>query len=204
MDLPKTVHPSRLSPHYITGYVWPVLLSIGVAVTVYLASPYLGFLPFPRYYLYLIALTPFVKIVWVEENRKYHEYEFRSDRVLVREGVKGVETIEQEDVPYEEITEVSSRTPPYELLAKVGDLEIHMAGTDKAVEILGIKHPERYEELMMESGKSGENGFEGGIREEMRELERRYEEGEIGRTEYERRYYYLKGRLDAEDEKNGG
>lgn len=191
MELPKTVNPSPLSPHYIKSYVWPPLLAVGIAVGVVAAAPALRFLPFSPYYLLVLALLPLLRLGQVEMERRSHEYEFHSDRVVIREGI---ETVEAEDVLYEKVTDVHSVTPPYEESVDVGDLDISVAGRDKTFSIIGIKHPDRYEDLIM--GRGGRDAVEE-VRAELEQLEERYEDGDIGRAEYEQRYYYLQGKLDA-------
>lgn len=204
MDLPRTVHPSRLSPHFVGGYAVGLAGALLVAGLVFYATAAydLSPLPFDPAYLYGLALLPLVFAARAEARVHEHEYEFHGDRVLVREGHR---TIEQEDVPYSKITDVSSVTPPYEDMVDVGDLEIHIAGAEKAVDILGVRHPDRYEDLMLGRERAETGGSDSGaaaasadaVRRRMRDLERQYDRGEIGRAEYERNYYYLQGKLDA-------
>lgn len=206
MDLPKTVHPSRLSPNFVGGYAIGLFGALLVAGLVfYVTATYdLSVLPFDPVYLYAVALLPLVFAARSEARVHEHEYEFHGDRVLVREGHQ---TIEQEDVPYSKITDVSSVTPPYEEMVDVGDLEIHIAGADKTVDILGVRHPDRYEDLMLGRTDAGSRAAQDErsapatsadtVRQRMRDLERQYDRGEIGRAEYERNYYYLQGKLDA-------
>ncbi|MFB6295002.1 MAG: gas vesicle protein GvpG, partial [Candidatus Nanohaloarchaea archaeon] len=150
--------------------------------------------------VYLLVLTfPFIgKAVKRELQRRHYEYIFKPERVIVRENVKMTGTIEQEDAPYEEITDISSESPPWEQLVDVGDLHIHLTGRDHPVDILGLRHPDRYEDLMLgrESAEETVTDKES-IEAELVDLERQYENGEIGRAEYERRYYYLQGKLDV-------
>ncbi len=190
MELPKTVRPSPLSPHYVKSYIWPPLAALAIVIGVVVAVPWLQFLPFSPYYLLLLALLPLLRLAQVDLERRSQEYEFHRDRVVIREGL---ETVEAEDVLYDKVTDVHSVTPPYEESVDVGDLDISVAGRDQIFSIRGIKHPDRYEELILGGGGSDVEG----IRDELGELERRYENGEIGRAEYEQRYYYLQGKLDA-------
>ncbi len=206
MDLPAEVKPSRLSPHFVKGYVLGLLGVPVVLALVGLAVPYLDFLPFPVWYLYGLAVLPLAFTVLAEVRRHEHTYIFHEDRVMVQ---RGEETIYQEDVPYSKITGISSVTPPFEEMVDVGDLEVHIAGSDASVNIIGVKHPQQWEDLMLGRLDAGEargsdaeqeQGGEGGaqdIRQELQELERLYDDGRIGRAEYERRYYYLRGKLDV-------
>lgn len=206
MDLPRTVHPSRLSPHFVRGYVLGIGGAVVVVGIVAYAFPSLEFLPFPRVYLYALVLLPLLLAAKSELARHHHEYEFHGDRVLVREGI---DTIEQEDVPYEKITDVSSTSPPWEQLVDVGDLEIHIAGRDRAVHVTGIRHPDRYEDLMLgrvDAGEPSETGTATDvetIRQQLQDVEEAYDRGEIGRAEYERNYYYYQGQLDLLEEREG-
>ncbi len=197
MELPQTKRPSPLSPHFFYKYVKfgvPALL-IAVAVLVLTAYGYLDVLPFNPLYLLVLTLPFLGKALQAEINRHTYEYEFNSERVKVRTGRH---TIQQEDVLYEEITDISSESPPWEQLVDVGDLHLHLTGTDKVVTMLGLRHPDRYENLMLgrESHEETVTDKES-IETELVDLERQYENGEIGRAEYERRYYYLQGKLDV-------
>lgn len=206
MDLPAELRPSRLSPHFVKGYIVGIGGAAAVAVGVAFLGESFTFLPFPPWYLYALALLPLVLVVRAEIRRHHHDYEFRADRVMVRNGVH---TVEQEDVPYAKITDVSSVTPPWESLVDVGDLEIHIAGTDKAVPIIGVKHPQQWEDLMLgrlDTGRETQQRQQEAetaetVREQLRDLERAYDDGRIGRAEYERRYYYLQGKRDALEER---
>lgn len=204
MDLPQTVKPSRLSPHFVKGYLAAALGVPIVLVLIALAVPYIaGVLPFPAWYLYVLAILPLAFAAMSEVRRHERTYIFHEDRVIVQEGE---ETVYQEDVPYSKITDVSSVTPPFEDMVDVGDLEIHIAGSDTAVNIIGVKHPQQWEDLMLGRLDTGGEGEQeavddpDAVRQEIQELERMYEDGRIGRVEYERRYYYLWGKLDALEE----
>ncbi|MFB6076954.1 MAG: PH domain-containing protein, partial [Candidatus Nanohaloarchaea archaeon] len=146
MDLPRTVHPSRLSPHFVKGYVVAVAGMVFLALLVYYGAGYLTFLPFPPAYLYVLVLLPLLAAVRTEMARHHYEYEFRRDRVIVR---RGEHTIEQEDVPYEEIVDVSSVSPVYEQMVDVGDLALSITGQQEPVEIIGINDPQRWEDLVL-------------------------------------------------------
>ena len=206
MDLPASVRPSRLSPHFVKGYLVGIGGAAVIAAAVALYGGSLTFLPFSPSYLYVLALLPLVLAVRAEIRRHHHAYEFRADRVMVRNGVH---TVEQEYVPYAKITDVSSVTPPWESLVNVGDLEIHIAGTDKAVPILGVKHPQRWEDLMLgrlDTGRETQQRQQSAetaetVREQLQDLEQAYDDDRIGRAEYERRYYYLQGKRDALEER---
>lgn len=204
MDLPQTVRPSPLSPHFFVAHVASVVLAVIVAGIVSVIVPYLDFLPFNPVWLYLLAVLPLLIVVRTEFRRRRYTYEFHDDRVLIRHGF---ETVQQDDVPYQKITDISSVTPPFEGIADVGDLELHIAGTDTDVTIIGVKHPDRYEDLMLgRTGGGSAADMDDAIattRQELQQLEQRYNNGEIGRAEYEQDYYYLQGKLDAYREVQG-
>ncbi len=200
MDLPTETHPSRLYPRFLRWYIASGLGVVLIAGLITLLSPYLGILPFPSYYLYALGLLPLFKAAAVDRERKHYEYIFESDRVIVKEGIR---TIEQEDVPYDKITDVSSTSTPTEKSLNVGDLTCHIAGRDKDVTILGLKDPQQYEDLILTGGqdevtdpgqKDGTSAED--LRQRLDQLEQQYNNGDIGRAEYERNYYYYKGQLD--------
>ncbi len=200
MELPQTVHPSRLSPHFVWTYLAWLLVGVALAAAVTVVRPRVAsVLPATPLVLYAVLLIPLYKLLRTEMNRGHREYEFQQDRVLVREGGR---TVEQEDIPYEKITDVASVTPPFESLVDVGDLELHMTGTDKAVEIIGIKHPQRYEDLMLGRTDTGGTTLKA-VEQELADLEAAYSDGDIGRAEYEQRYYYLQGQRDLLREQQG-
>ncbi|MFB6200128.1 MAG: PH domain-containing protein [Candidatus Nanohaloarchaea archaeon] len=194
MDLPKTVHPSPFAPDFAWRYAWPLGLSLLVLIVTLLGAGYLKFLPFSPYYLALLSLLPLLKVAQVEVERRDTEYEFHRDRVIIQEGIQKVE---QKDVLYDKVTDVHSTTTPWEELFDVGNLEISVAGQDRPFVVVGIKEPQKYEDLIM--GDFSSSQVED-VRQELEDLERQYENGEIGRAEYEQNYYYLKGKLDALEE----
>jgi len=201
MELPQTKKPSPLSPHFFYKYVkfGVPALAITVAVLALNAYGYLGVLPFTPLYLLVLTLPFIGKMLQAELERHRHEYVFNPERVKVRTGRH---TIQQEDVLYEEITDISSERPTWEQLVDVGDLFLHLTGTDKVVSIIGLRHPDRYEDLMLgrEPAEQHEETDIESLQEQLQELEQEYENGEIGRAEYERRYYYLQGKLDVLEE----
>lgn len=196
MDLPQTVHPSRLSSHFIGGYLFGLVGALVVAGIVTATRSYADALPFNPSYLYVVALLPLFKAMKTELRRRRYAYEFQSDRVLVRHGKR---TVRQEDVPYKKITDISSVTPPFEGLVDVGDLDVNIAGADENVLLLGLRHPQRYEDIMLGRQQTGQQQVET-IRSELQRVENQYNNGEMGRAEYERNYYYLKGKLDVLEE----
>lgn len=204
MDLPKETHPSRLYPQFLRWYIASGIGVVLIAALITLASPYLDIIPFPYYYLYALSLLPLFKAAAVDRERKHHEYIFESDRVIVKEGIR---TIEQEDVPYDKITDVSSTSTPTEKSLNVGDLTCHIAGRNKDLHILGLKDPQQYEDLILTGGEDEQTGQGSGsgtsvdeLRQRLDQLEQQYNNGDIGRAEYERNYYYYKGQLDLLEE----
>jgi len=204
MDLPKETHPSRLYPQFLRWYILSGLGVVLVAGLVTVASPYLDILPFPPSYLYSLSLLPLLKAAAVDRERKHHEYIFESDRVIVKEGIR---TIEQEDVPYDKITEVTSTSTPTENSLNVGDLTCHIAGRDTDLHIVGLKEPQQYEDLILIGGDGSGTGTGQGVgttvedlQQRLDRLEQQYTDGDIGRAEYERNYYYYKGQLDLLEE----
>lgn len=199
MELPKTIRPSPLKPTYLKGYVFAIFFSLILATILLFSTPYLTFLPFPPVYLHVLDLLPLYKLIQTEIRRRSRSYEFQTDRVLIREGM---ETVEQEDVPYSKITDVSSVTPFIEKLLGVGDLELHIAGADEDIRIIGVRHPQQYEDLMLgkRTSTTGDTSRIQQTRNRLEQLENDYNQGQIGRAEYERDYYYYKGQLDLLEE----
>lgn len=224
MELPVSMHASRRSPRYFMTYakIIPISLLLGGAVGWYLSAirSVLEGYGMGAYApaAFLVAVLPLLKLIPTELAIRHHRYRFEEDRVIVETG--GM-TKEQEDIPFSKIADVSSVTPPLESLLNVGDLELHLTGTDKTVELIGLRRPQLFEDLMMGRDMSKydiEFGEEGSgeahepipegpdtsdqdkidhIREEMQQLEQQYNSGQISQKEYENSYYYLKGELDA-------
>ncbi|MCJ7479400.1 MAG: PH domain-containing protein [Candidatus Nanohaloarchaeota archaeon QJJ-7] len=191
MDFPVKLHPSRLAPVYTPSYLWPPAISIILAGLIYAGEPYLGFLPFHTYYLLLVAFLPLLRTVQIEFRRRHREYEFHEDRVIIREGI---ETVEQQDVLYRDVTDIHSFTSLWEKFFDVGNLEVSVTGREEPFRIIGLKEPQKYEDLIL--GETGSTDIDE-VRGELERLEDQYEKGEIGREEYEQQYYFLKGKMDA-------
>lgn len=217
MELPIKLHPSRLAPSYLKWYLLMLGLSGLIAGGIYYTFPMLeGYLGEYTSYLYIIAGLPLLRLLPLEWERYHHVYIFYEDRVVAKRGTR---TRHQEDIPYDQIANVTSVSPLMDRLLRIGYFEIDATGTEDQVMISGVRHPDMVEDLLMhrnvekytlDSDKdeqahdpipdgpdaSDQDKIEH-IKEEMQQLEEQYNNGEIPQNDYENSYYYLQGELDA-------
>ncbi|MDY6770585.1 MAG: PH domain-containing protein [Candidatus Nanohaloarchaea archaeon] len=214
-ELEKTLNPSRLDRHYITGYGVALLLSIvavGAAWTTRFVMNWVtvgaggvgGFL-----------------LIWFELRRRFTMYHFTTRKIIEERGVLNKDIY---SVMYTHIIEVAIEQDADQRMFGIGDIHVETAGTDSTeLTLHGVGQPAKLKREIGQrldahgptSSRTGEPESQepdqssveesrheleaqlGQVELRKKRLEGQYERGEIGDEAYRQRWYRLEG---AEDE----
>lgn len=206
------LHPSRLDMTYLKWY----LLGCGLALVTgffLFADPQLKeVLPswVGQQELWMTFLVPAFLVGVTEVRRLVTWYHFTDRKIMKETGLlnKGFVTVH-----YTNVTETMLQQPVYKSMFNIGDVQISTAGQDGAeITLVGIKDPEQYKVMIgskssvahlphQAPASAGNNTLSvsnleaemNRIQRQRNDLEQAFSNQQIGKYEYNRRWYMLEG-----------
>ncbi len=214
----ETTFPSRFDTSYIRWYALATVLVIAIAAGYYLSRTGMILFSIPMLWAFSALLVPLLVVAVNEVRRRFTVYCVTDRRVIVRTGILNKDVL---TASYSQITDVRLDKDFEERIFDVGTLHINTAGSDYAeLTLNGLKDPEWFESFVNEragssrregsgeaveerhnssdvAGSFGKEDLEsrlGRIRMQKSKLDERYENGELGESEYREQWYVLEGR----------